>query len=101
MKNKKELEDAIKKGVKRALPIIKEKLQKLSGTRVFFVVDSVEDNEEIFETLEQAEAYFLSGLSETEGRRIRVCLVRNAYKEDGVWNYDDYSDTFTDIKTIQ
>lgn len=73
------------------------------ATRVFFVVDGpvtdlANQNDELFETLEQAEAY-----AETvEYARIRICIVRHAFKEvNGLWNYDDNSDTFEVIKTIK
>ena len=68
--------------------------------RVFYVVDSIEDNEELFETLEGAEAYQLS-LKPEDKPRIRICMVRNAFREDdGAWNYDDLSDTFNEVKTL-
>lgn len=86
-------------------------------TRVFYVVDSIEDNEEVFETYEQAAKWFNSlspvrtedEAGETNHRRIYVGFVNHAYKEDdatiiamnGGWNYDDYSDTFEVIKVIQ
>jgi len=70
-------------------------------TRIFFVTDSFESNEEIFETLEEAEAYFNKNLRNEHGARIFVALVRNAYREDsGRWNYDDYSDTFTFLSEV-
>lgn len=74
-----------------------------SGTRLFFVVDSIENNEEIFETLEQAQAFMLSGMNSGTNRRIRACIVRNAYKEEdlGTWNYDDEPNTFETIKLIE
>lgn len=79
-------------------------------TRLFFVTDSIEDNEEIFDTLEAAEAYIKTMPIETsEGEpslpRLRICLVRNAYLEDyqegQSWNYDDQADTFETIKTLE
>lgn len=73
----------------------------MNDTRVFFVTDSKEDNEELHETLEQAQAYFLSSMSSGTGRRIRVCLVRNAYQENGGWNYDDHPNTFFTIKVLE
>lgn len=73
----------------------------MSDTRVFFVVDSIEDNEEIFETLEQAEAYMISALDYEDKPRVYVAYVRNAFREkDGSWNYDDLSDTFTFIQNV-
>lgn len=68
-----------------------------TDTRLFFVVDSTEENEEIYETLEEAES---DSVNFTKPR-IRVCIVRNSYREDnGEWNYDDYLNTFETIKTI-
>lgn len=86
------------------LPLIQEKRRRLSEVkevRLFFVTDSTEDNEEIFETLQEAEEY-LKRTKLGKNPRIRICMVRNAYKEDnGGWNYDDYSDTFETVKVIK
>lgn len=88
----------------------------MTETRLFFVVDSYEKNEEIFETREQAEKY-LNELRKdniqpddrdhamSEGARLYIALVKNAYREpDGPakdqWNYEDFSDTFQIIKTL-
>lgn len=72
-------------------------------TRVFFVVDSIEDNEELFEVLEEARAY-QDTLRPEDKPRIRICLVRHAFLEDEKepmksdrWNYEDLSDTFKTI----
>lgn len=66
-------------------------------TRVFFVTDSDDDNEELHETLEAARDY----ADTMTYPRIRVCIVRNAYREsNGSWNYDDRSDTFETVKVI-
>jgi hypothetical protein len=66
------------------------------ATRVFFVVDSPQDNEEIYETLEEAEAY------QSKDKRIRIAIVQNAYKEaNGSWNYEDLSNTFDFVKEIK
>lgn len=74
-----------------------------AGTRVFFVVDGAHTNEELFETLEAAQEHEDSlQAGGEENTRIRVCIVRNAYREsDGGWNYDDQSNTFEEIKTIE
>jgi hypothetical protein len=66
--------------------------------RLFFVVDSVDDNEEIFETLKEAEAWAddIGDIS-----RIRICIVRNTYENKGCWNYNDLSDTFETVKIIK
>lgn len=71
------------------------------GTRLFFVTDSHEDNEEIFETLEDAEFYIKEEMDAGTGRRLRVCFVNNAYQEDGRWNYEDKSNTFETIKELE
>ena len=75
-------------------------------TRVFYVVDSIEDNEEIFETLEEAETYFLSLHTETNPR-LFIAMVRHAFQEKTkdsdtktTWNYNDLSDTFHIIKIL-
>lgn len=78
-------------------------------TRVFFVVDSIEENEELFETLEDAQNYAVQ-MPQADKARVYIALVRNAYKDedpstdDGLskeWNYDDRSDTFKIIKIIK
>lgn len=69
--------------------------------RVFFVTDSSIDNEELHETLEQAQNF---EVQDEKTKRIRVCLVRNAYRELPLgksWNYNDLSDTFETIKTLK
>lgn len=70
--------------------------------RLFFVVDQVGVNEEIFETLEEADDYAIR-LQKQGGKhaRIRVAIVQNAYKDGEVWNYDDLSDTFRFIYNLQ
>jgi hypothetical protein len=68
-------------------------------TRVFFVTDGYDEdgeavNDELFETLEQAKFH----ASSIAAPRIRICMVRFAYREeDGSWNYDDYLDTFETV----
>lgn len=72
--------------------------------RLFFVVDSYESNEEIFETLIMAKQYFENVVKDEDGARVYVGLVRNSYKEFDKkgnmigWNYDDQADTFTLIQ---
>lgn len=71
-------------------------------TRLFWVVDSIRheeaNNEELFESLEDAEEYIkatkFNGLV-----RIRICVVRNAYWDEQLddWNYDDLADTFSTV----
>lgn len=77
----------------------------MSETRVFFVTDSFVDNEELHSTLEAAQNF---EMEDESTKRIRVCLVRNAFKERSRhdtrinhWNYEDFSDTFETIKTIE
>ena len=74
------------------------KMENMS--KLFFVVDDEDTNEEIFEYYEQAVDYCnsLSG----KNIRIRISIVRNYFKdkEDDWWNYEDLSDTFEFIKEI-
>jgi hypothetical protein len=71
-------------------------------TRVFFVVDSVDTNEELFETLEIAQWWAADLLNrKKQVPRIRVAIVKHAFMDDGVWNYDDQADTFQFVHTIQ
>lgn len=72
-------------------------------TRVFFVVDAPDINEELFTELELAadEANELAKLGNEA--RVRICLVRHAYYEEELagWNYDDWADTFETVKVIE
>lgn len=68
-------------------------------TRPFFVVDSFDDNEEIFTTYGEAKAWY-DQLTDP-GRRITLQLVNNYYLEGAGYNYDDLSDTFTFISEIK
>lgn len=67
--------------------------------RVFFVVDSVEDNEEIFETFAEAEKMYRM-IDEVYKPRLYVALVEHAYKENDMWTYSDQSDTFDLVKVL-
>lgn len=69
----------------------------MSKTRLFFVVDTPETNCEIFDTLEEAREY-----KETLGKKGRnwIAIVKNSYRENGGWNYDDDIDTFNFIKEV-
>lgn len=73
-------------------------------TRVFFVVDSKDDNEEIYTSLEEANLAF-DKLKGREGKRLYIAYVRNSYftidGRNGKWNYDDHSDTFNIIRIIR
>lgn len=77
--------------------------------RLFYVVDSSEDNEEIFETYGEAEAYFETlsptreddEVGDSNHRRIYIGIVNNTYKNTDHFEYDDFSDTFMHIKTIK
>lgn len=67
-------------------------------TRLFFVVDNYKTNEEIFETLQEADKYAAT----LANPKIKIAIVKNAYKEDnGSWNYEDSADTFGYIKNLQ
>lgn len=74
----------------------------LDSTRLFFVVDSHEANEEIFTTYGEAEAHYKKLKGQT-GRRIYAGLVNNAYYEKDLkgWNYDDQANTFTQISVLR
>ena len=81
----------------------------MDQTRLFYVVDSIEDNEEIFETFEAAKAHYdklspirtLDYIGEPNNRRIYIGETTNAYRENDGWNYDDVGfDTFTNIMTV-
>lgn len=71
-------------------------------TKLFFVVDSLESNEEIFETYGEAFEHYkeLVNKGDEEMAMMRVCLVNNAYKDEAGWNYDDRDDTFTTLRHI-
>lgn len=75
-------------------PDSKEITDVYDTTRVFWVTDSTEDNEELFESLEDAEEYIEATKFKAKPR-IKVCAVKHAYKDNnGEWNYDDLADTF-------
>ena len=69
-------------------------------TRLFFVVDSKTENEEIFETLEEANDWF-EKLAREFSPRLYIGIVKNAHKEKGRWNYEDLADTFEVVKTLR
>lgn len=71
-------------------------------TRVFFVVDSIEDNEEIFTTLQEAREWWKK-INPKDKPRIYVALVENAYYDHELkgWNYEDFSNTFEIIHFIK
>lgn len=77
-----------------------------NNTRIFFVVDSINDNEEIYETLEEAEALYKK-LQTEHKPRLYIAIVKNAYREGDFnevatwWNYTDRADTFEIIKIIK
>jgi hypothetical protein len=72
-------------------------------TRVFYVVDAPEVNEDIFDTLEAAEIEFEDMAKLNLGARLYIAEVNHAYWDDGAkgWNYDDQSDTFNIIKVLK
>ncbi len=72
--------------------------------RLFYVVDSLETNEEIFNDRKEALDMFDS-LKERGycNARIRICEVNNWYYDEileGI-NYDNESDTFKTIKILR
>ena len=71
-------------------------------TRLFFVVDSREDNEEIFATLEEAEKFYEVSNEENKPR-LYIAIVKHAYYENDIkaWNYEDLSNTFEIIKMLK
>jgi hypothetical protein len=73
------------------------------ATRLFYVLDSDEANEEIFETLEDAEGAYAHENSISKTARLYIAQVRNAYRisELSEWNYEDHADTFTIIKILK
>lgn len=69
--------------------------------RLFWTVDADNVNEEIFETYEDAELYAEALKQKKEpGVRLRICIVRNAYRESNGWNYDDLANTFETVSDI-
>lgn len=82
------------------MALTREETGEYPDTRLFFVTHSAEDNEELFETLEDAREYIEA--TKFEGTpKISICIVRNSYKEDtGEWNYEDYWDTFQHLRDI-
>jgi hypothetical protein len=74
------------------------------NTRLFYVVDATETNEEIYTTLEEAERNYKElDVLPQDKPRLYIAQVKNAYfeKELNAWNYHDYSDTFEIIKIIK
>lgn len=73
----------------------------MKETRLFFVVDTIEKNEEIFTTLGEAQKYYGTVKNE-DGARLYIGMVKNAYQEDGgTWNYEDFSDTFEIVQVLE
>lgn len=71
----------------------------MDKTRLFFVVDSKKDNREIFETYEDASDFY-NTIEYNSHPRMFIAKVKNAFKEDGEWNYEDKADTFTEVTNI-
>lgn len=69
-------------------------------TRLFYVVDAPEVNEELFETYREAEAEYKDMARLNIGARLRICEVNHAYRDGNGWNYEDFSDTFSTIQEI-
>ncbi len=105
--NSKEI--AYSKGYNQAIDDLKADIERddseerleaiLNDTRMFWVVDSVDENREIFLTREEAEK-FANPMDKVCDYTIMLSNVNNWYEEDGSYNYDDYSDTFDDIMTF-
>jgi hypothetical protein len=70
-------------------------------TRLFFVVDSKEDNEEIFDTYEDA-CDLYNKIKYSNHPRMYIAKVKNAFREKkpSGWNYDDLSDTFEIVQFL-
>jgi len=73
----------------------------MKPSRLFWVVDSPDYNEEIFVTKKQAVKY-AKRFGKQEPYTISIAEVRNFYWEKDLkgWNYDDQADTFDTIITI-
>ena len=72
----------------------------MKETRLFFVVDADNVNEEIFETLEHA-SEFANSLKELNvGTRVRICLVRNTFTSKSGYQYEDLANTFETVSDI-
>jgi hypothetical protein len=71
-------------------------------TKLFFVVESEESNPEIFEFLEEAQAYRISVIGTEKGSLLKVAMVRNYFFEPELkrWNYEDKAYTFNFIKIL-
>lgn len=73
-------------------------------TRLFYVVDSIDDNEELYTTEEDALDAYKKIYNDTPENKPRLYIaeVRNAYYEKDIkaWNYEDCSDTFTNLLDI-
>ena len=75
-----------------------------NDTRLFYVVDAIENNKEIYDTLEEAERNYKDlDVQKDNKPRLYIAEVRNAYYETDLnaWNYEDLSDTFNIIKIIK
>ena len=71
------------------------------NSQLFFVVETVDGNEEIFTHYGSAVEYHES-LLDREKPVLYIGLVNNAYREERQhWNYEDLSDTFTKIKVLE
>ena len=71
------------------------------NTMMFYVVDSLETNEELFTTRADADAHADALDARGEKARVRICEVNNVYKEKDGWNYEDNSDTFNEVLTLR
>ena len=72
----------------------------MKETRLFFVSQGANHSKELHETAEEA-TDVVNEYSNTERdfkAHVFICLVRNAYRENDKWNYEDLSNTFTEIQ---
>ena len=64
-------------------------------SKYFFIVENVGINYELFTTLKRAKAQLLPGGTIYRG------WVKNAWYEDGEWNYEDLANTFSKMVVIE
>jgi hypothetical protein len=72
-------------------------------TRLFFVVEGEESNQELFETKEEADACynFLTNFGNDYHAKMYIAMVKNTYRDPDSnyqWSYEDLADTFEIIK---
>lgn len=79
-------------------------MNKDNKTRLFYVVDSIDDNEELYTTYQDAvNAHNNINFLRPESKpRLYIAEVKNAYYDEELqdWNYEDYSDTFNIVSKL-